>query len=75
MIKVGALTGVLVALGALGGMGADGCEAMAWPAGMAGITSASAQEKILNLYSARHYDTDEALYADFTRQTGIVGGV
>jgi iron(III) transport system substrate-binding protein len=30
-----------------------------------------AQEKLLNLYSARHYQTDEALYADFTRQTGI----
>ncbi len=25
----------------------------------------------LNLYSARHYDTDEALYRDFTKQTGI----
>lgn len=25
----------------------------------------------LNLYSARHYQTDEALYANFTRQTGI----
>ena len=25
----------------------------------------------LNLYSARHYQTDEALYQDFTRQTGI----
>ena len=25
----------------------------------------------LNLYSARHYDTDEALYADFERATGI----
>jgi iron(III) transport system substrate-binding protein len=25
----------------------------------------------LNLYSARHYNTDEALYADFTKQTGI----
>ncbi|MCF8150971.1 MAG: Fe(3+) ABC transporter substrate-binding protein [Burkholderiaceae bacterium] len=36
-----------------------------------GATSASAQEKTLNLYSARHYQTDEALYADFTRQTGI----
>jgi iron(III) transport system substrate-binding protein len=33
--------------------------------------SASAQEKVLNLYSARHYQTDEALYANFTRQTGI----
>tara|TARA_R110002049_G_scaffold44333_5_gene129958 strand:+ start:7330 stop:8346 length:1017 start_codon:yes stop_codon:yes gene_type:complete len=25
----------------------------------------------LNLYSARHYDTDERLYTDFTEQTGI----
>jgi iron(III) transport system substrate-binding protein len=25
----------------------------------------------LNLYSARHYQTDEAMYADFTKQTGI----
>jgi iron(III) transport system substrate-binding protein len=32
---------------------------------------ASAQEKILNLYSSRHYQTDEALYANFTKQTGI----
>jgi iron(III) transport system substrate-binding protein len=29
------------------------------------------QEKVLNLYSSRHYSTDEALYANFTRQTGI----
>jgi iron(III) transport system substrate-binding protein len=32
---------------------------------------ASAEEKVLTLYSARHYQTDEALYANFTRQTGI----
>lgn len=32
---------------------------------------AAAQEKVLNLYSARHYQTDEALYADFTKATGI----
>jgi iron(III) transport system substrate-binding protein len=32
---------------------------------------AHAQEKVLNLYSARHYQTDEALYANFTQQTGI----
>ena len=32
---------------------------------------ASAQEKVLNLYSSRHYQTDEALYANFTKQTGI----
>lgn len=33
--------------------------------------SATAEDKILNLYSARHYQTDEALYANFTQQTGI----
>jgi iron(III) transport system substrate-binding protein len=32
-------------------------------------TAAAAQE--LNLYSARHYQTDDALYANFTKQTGI----
>ena len=31
----------------------------------------AAQEKVLNLYSARHYQTDEALYQNFTRKTGI----
>ena len=30
-----------------------------------------AQTRTLNLYSSRHYDTDEALYSDFTKQTGI----
>jgi iron(III) transport system substrate-binding protein len=29
------------------------------------------QEKTLNLYSSRHYQTDEALYAGFTKLTGI----
>ncbi len=33
--------------------------------------SATAQEKVLNLYSARHYQTDEKLYENFTKQTGI----
>jgi len=32
---------------------------------------AHAQSNELNIYSARHYPTDEALYADFTRNTGI----
>lgn len=31
----------------------------------------AAEDKVLNLYSARHYQTDEALYANFTKQTGI----
>ena len=30
-----------------------------------------AQEQVLNLYSARHYSTDEALYDNFTKSTGI----
>jgi iron(III) transport system substrate-binding protein len=30
-----------------------------------------AQDKVLNLYSARHYQTDEALYDNFTKSTGI----
>ncbi len=32
---------------------------------------AQAQDKVLNLYSARHYQTDEALYNNFTQATGI----
>ncbi len=30
-----------------------------------------AQEQVVNLYSARHYSTDEALYTGFTKATGI----
>ena len=33
--------------------------------------AAQAEDKVLNLYSARHYQTDEALYSNFTRITGI----
>jgi iron(III) transport system substrate-binding protein len=33
---------------------------------------ARAQSQVVNLYSARHYNTDEALYSDFTKLTGIV---
>ncbi|MGE0806245.1 MAG: extracellular solute-binding protein [Burkholderiaceae bacterium] len=35
------------------------------------MSPAAAQDKVLNLYSARHYSTDEALYSDFTKRTGI----
>jgi iron(III) transport system substrate-binding protein len=38
---------------------------------LAAAAGASAQEQVLNLYSARHYSTDEALYANFTKATGI----
>ena len=42
-------------------------------AALASVTSvqAQAQEATLNLYSARHYQTDEALYSNFTKATGI----
>jgi len=33
--------------------------------------SAMADSGVLNLYSARHYPTDEALYSDFSKATGI----
>ena len=39
-------------------------------AAMASLSFAVQAEE-LNLYSARHYQTDEALYANFTKQTGI----
>ena len=35
------------------------------------VGTACAQEQVVNLYSARHYQTDEALYANFTKATGI----
>jgi len=34
-------------------------------------TPVLADEQVINLYSARHYPTDEALYSDFTKVTGI----
>lgn len=40
-------------------------------AGLGLAFSAAAQGQVLNLYSARHYQTDEALYANFTKNTGI----
>ena len=30
-----------------------------------------AQDKVVNVYSSRHYQTDEALYAEFTKLSGI----
>src|SRR5512139_4330618 len=36
------------------------------------VTTVQAQDnKVLNLYSSRHYQTDEALYSNFTKATGI----
>jgi iron(III) transport system substrate-binding protein len=33
--------------------------------------SAAAQENVVNIYSSRHYKTDEALYEGFTKLTGV----
>lgn len=38
---------------------------------IATLPVAHAKERVLNIYSARHYQTDEALYSNFTKQTGI----
>lgn len=38
---------------------------------VASLAAAEGKEQVLNLYTARHYQTDERLYADFERQTGI----
>ena len=37
--------------------------------GLAGFSYA--QTNVLNLYSSRHYQTDEALYSNFTKTTGL----
>ncbi len=36
-----------------------------------GISTSALAQGELNLYSSRHYDTDERLYSDFTKMTGI----
>ena len=35
------------------------------------VATPALAEGELNLYSSRHYDTDERLYSDFTEETGI----
>jgi iron(III) transport system substrate-binding protein len=37
----------------------------------ASVGLAHAEDRVLNLYSSRHYRTDDALYAEFTKNTGI----
>lgn len=44
-----------------------GCAAL----GIALASPARAQENTLNVYSSRHYKTDEKLYTDFSKATGI----
>jgi iron(III) transport system substrate-binding protein len=47
------------------------CAAIALATAFLPAREAQAQEQVLNLYSARHYPTDEALYSGFTKATGI----
>ena len=35
------------------------------------VSSIGVGEEVVNLYSARHYDTDDSLYSDFEKKTGI----
>ncbi|TXF11743.1 Fe(3+) ABC transporter substrate-binding protein [Pelomicrobium methylotrophicum] len=46
-----------------------------WPllaaAALSVAVPAAAQDKVVNVYSSRHYQTDEKLYRDFTKATGI----
>lgn len=39
--------------------------------GLAAQNAFAGGEKVVNLYSSRHYDTDERLYSDFEKATGI----
>ena len=43
----------------------------AFGAGLLFLPSARAQNGVLNIYSARHYNTDEALYGNFADVSGI----
>lgn len=36
-----------------------------------GLAAAAQAQQVVNVYSARHYQTDEAMYANFTQETGI----
>nr|WP_298929737.1 Fe(3+) ABC transporter substrate-binding protein [uncultured Erythrobacter sp.] len=56
--------------GILGGFLALAVTACA-PSAEEGVTRAEGLSGEVNLYSSRHYDTDLALYEDFTEQTGV----
>ena len=46
-------------------------SAVAFALAAASTLPALAQDKVLNIYSARHYQTDEVMYDTFTKTTGI----
>lgn len=47
------------------------CLAMIASTALTALAAPALAQGELNLYSSRHYDTDERLYADFEAQTGI----
>ena len=47
-------------------------RALAALAAVVAACGVHAQQQVVNLYSARHYSTDQALYDNFTKETGIV---
>ncbi|MEN5181906.1 extracellular solute-binding protein [Comamonas odontotermitis] len=46
-------------------------KALALACALVSAGAAAQAEEVVNLYSARHYSTDEALYTNFTKATGI----
>ncbi len=46
-------------------------SAMVLLAGLGATANAFAQEKVLNVYSARHYQTDQALYDNFAKKYNV----
>jgi iron(III) transport system substrate-binding protein len=52
-------------------MGTGAAAAAVAASQLSKITLITAQPKVLNLYSSRHYNTDRRLYDNFTNQTGI----
>ena len=59
----------ILVLGFAGLLAACGTETGNPPAADEGETTT--EVKVVNLYSARHYDTDQALYDEFTERTGV----
>ena len=46
-------------------------SSIAFVVSLAAVAGAQAQQQVVNVYTARHYQTDEAMYANFTKETGI----
>jgi len=38
---------------------------------VAGLAACNSSEEVVNVYTTRHYDADDALYEQFTKETGI----